>query len=176
MAAIWNAVSDAVNHFNPSVSGSNKAENYAALREANAYNLDLYREKGFTPGVIDVQWTQNSRALFSKCSAKFYEWQYVPKGQPDKKYLVYVADEVDAPDEFNTLGYRDMLHFGIYTFEDYGANAIVFVIMPSDWKIYQHRFKTSVLNKIAKFLGGFAFSNMSDMIDNYVGHFLRHLG
>merc|ERR1712113_587493 len=61
---------------------------------------------------------------------------------------VFVAEDGEAPDYFNTLGYQGMLNFGIYTFENYGANAIAFVIMPSDWEIYQHRFKTSTLNKI----------------------------
>jgi len=208
--AITNTVSNAVDHFNPNVSGSNKAENYFALRKAKAYNMDLYRVSAY-PASIDVEWTQHSRC-FWKCSAKFYEWEYVPDGQPDHKYLVYVADDVEAPAYFNTLGYQDMLNFGIYTFENHGANAIAFVIMPSDWKIYQHRFKTSSLNKIvagvttgivsgttgaaagaaagaaigsvipvagtavgivAGAIGGFAFSEVQD---DYVGHFLRHLG
>merc|ERR1712187_617726 len=136
------------------------------------------------------------------CSTNFF----------DHKYLVYVAEDVEAPAYFNTLGYQDMLNFGIYTFENHGANAIAFVIMPSDWQIYQHRFKTSSLNKIvagvttgivsgttgaaagaaagaaigsvipvagtavgivAGAIGGFAFSEVQD---DYVGHFLRHLG
>jgi len=207
---VSNTVSNAINHFKPNVSGFNKAENYAALRKAEAYNLNLYRVNEY-PTSINVEWTQHSRCIW-ECSAKFYGWQYVPAGQPDQKYLVYVAADIDAPDSFNTLGYRDMLNFGIYTFENYGSNAIAFVIMPSEWKIYQHRFKTSSLNKMVSYVakgivsktanaaagaaagaaigsvipvagtavgivagavGGFAFSEVQD---DYVGHFLRHVG
>jgi len=81
--AVSNTVANAVDHFKPNVFGFNvfgifKEENYAALRKVNAYNMDLYRVSAY-PASIDVEWTQHSRC-FWKCSAKFYEWEYVPDG------------------------------------------------------------------------------------------------
>jgi len=210
---VSSGVSSAVNHFKPR-SGFSKSENYAALKKVEAYNMNLYRQNAY-PASITVEWTQHSRCRW-ECSERFYEWQYAPAGQPDRKYMVWVADGVVAPYSFNTLGYQDMLNFGIYAFEQNGANAIVFVIMPSDWKIFQHRFKSSNLNKlvsgvttglvsgaataagsaaagaatgaafgsvipvagtavgiVAGAVGGYAFSEIHD---DYIGHFLRHLG
>jgi len=210
---VTDTVSGVVTHFRPNVffhKFFQQADNYAALEKAHAYNKDLYRLNEY-PASIEVEWAQHSRC-FWRCYAKFYEWQYAPAGQPDHKYMVFVAEDVEAPDYFNTLGYQGMLNFGIYTFENYGANAIAFVIMPSDWQIYQHRFKTSSLNKmvggvakgivsgtasaaagaaagaaigsvipvagtavgiVAGATAGFAFAEIQD---DYVGHFLRHLG
>jgi hypothetical protein len=218
---LWDAVSDLGNHlahlFKPKVSGFSTAENYLALEKADAHNLDLKLWSGDGPP-IEVEWIQQSRCWW-KCHAKFHEWQYVPAGQyasgqdADREYMVFVAEDVDVPRSFNTLGYQDMLNFGIFSFENYGANAIAFVIMPSDWQIYQDRFKTSALDKmvgnvangilpngaaklaagaaagaaIGSFIpvagtavgilagatAGFAFAEVQD---DYVGHFLRHLG
>ena len=74
------------------------------------------------------------------------------------EYKVFIAKVWGDwfPNEFNTKGLWNMLNAGFYNDKIDGKrwDVVVFVIMPSDWKIYQHRFYTSTLkafiDKVAK--------------------------
>lgn len=69
------------------------------------------------------------------------ERRILPIGNLDGPvYKVFLAAHMAIPESFNTSGYYNMLNMAFFKMTSW--QALVFVIMPSDWKIYQHRFLT----------------------------------
>ena len=103
-----------------------------------------------------IEWTQFSRCWW-ECKEEFFEMSFKENGN-GAEYKVFIAKVWGDwfPNEFNTKGLWNMLNAGFYNDKIDGKrwDVVVFVIMPSDWKIYQHRFYTSNLkafvDKVAK--------------------------
>merc|ERR1719211_322973 len=77
-------------------------------------------------------------------------WTYEDGKKTNPVMKVFVATELGTPpQQFSTGGHQGNLHFGYLNFG--GQNqAIYFVLHPSDWYPYQHRFKTNSFTKFFK--------------------------
>lgn len=179
-------------------------ENKKILQSYNLVNKRLVRDKSVTPTSESLEWSQISKCLW-KCKEEYLLVDYYQDGDKSNPVMkVFVAkDELSPPDEFSTSGYQGLLHFG---FLYYGGQnqAIFFVLHPTSWTPYQHRFKTnsftsffnagigSVLTKGASaaagaaigsivpgpgtIIGGLVGAAVGELSDDYFGDYLRYIG
>lgn len=182
------------------------------LRQFNLWNKRMVRDDSLKSRET-IKWTQRSKCgWFKSCKEDFWVLDYYQDGnKKNNVYKVFVAKTLPIPKEFNTAGYKDMLNMAFFDMSQF--TTMVFVIIPKDWKIYQHRFKTQKIRDWATSVGatlvstgagsiataaaagasfgsivpgagtalgaavgataGFVFTNLQD---DYVGQFLRHIG
>merc|ERR1711874_863536 len=110
-----------------------------------AYNLNdkkMVKDDDVKPTSETIEWTQTSKCFWG-CSKEYLLVDYYQDGDKSNPVMkVYVATEWgNPPSEFSTSGHEGSLFFGYLNFDD--NQAIFFVIHPSDWYPYQHRFKTN---------------------------------
>lgn len=120
------------------------------LTSYNLLNKNMMKDNNVSPSSETIKWTQTSRCLFG-CSEEYLLVDYYQDGIKTNPVMkVFVARELgNPPQQFSTGGYQGKLHFGYLNFG--GDNqAIYFVIHPSDWYPYQHRFKTNTFTQFFK--------------------------
>ena len=110
-----------------------------------AYNLldkKMVKDDDVKPTSETIEWSQISKC-WRGCSKEYLLVDYYQDGDKSNPVMkVYVATEWgNPPSEFSTSGHEGSLFFGYLNFDD--NQAIFFVIHPSDWYPYQHRFKTN---------------------------------
>lgn len=131
------------------------------LQTYGVYNKRMVRDDSVRAKSQNIEWTDWSSSKCNwrgKCSHDFLEYIYHQDGNKQlPPYIVHVAHGTSAPHEFNTLGWNNMLNAALFDMSS--TRAIVFVIMPSDWDIYQHRFKSQTVRELATAVaaGGVSF-------------------
>ncbi|KAL9647712.1 hypothetical protein ABK040_015201 [Willaertia magna] len=118
-------------------------ETNVLLKQYGLNNVTLENQSGH--GVsIDIEWSQIDKSLFG-CKESYKQCEYKVMGT-DKRVIVFIANACGSPpNTIHTSGYHGLLHCGYIYEEKDGLNAIFFVIHPSDWAPYQHRFRESAL-------------------------------
>ena len=119
------------------------------LRTYDLWNKTMKRDDSWPSSVETIKWTQWSRCGWKYCTQDYVFYDYMKEGDPKNATMkVYIAKGITPPEEFNTLGYDNKLHFGFLGYGEIGQ-AMYFVIHPNDLYPYQHRFKT---NRMTEFI------------------------
>ena len=176
------------------------------LAAYNLANKNMVRDKSVSPKSETIGWTQILQCFFG-CEEEYLLTDYYQDGEKTNPVMkVFVAkSKLSPPDEFNTSGYKKLLHFG---FLYYGGQnqAIFFVLHPNKWEPYQHRFKTNAFTKffnagvgsvvsggtgalvgaaigslvpvpvVGTVVGGLAGAAVGSLSDDYFGDYLRYIG
>jgi len=129
--------------------------NEEILREFNLWNKTMVRDESVGKRRELIEWTQTELSslwnLF-KVRKSFYFMDYYEDGnKKNPVYKVFVAQDIDIPDSFCTCGYKNELNLAFYNMHTF--KTMIFVIMPSNWDIYQHRFLTQAFNDWASKAG-----------------------
>ena len=121
--------------------------NQELLTKYHLSNKNMVMDNNVRPSTETIEWTQTSKCWFG-CEEEYLLVDYYQDGDKTNPVMkVFVARELgDPPRQFSTAGHEGKLHFGYLNFG--GQNqAIYFVLHPSDWYPYQHRFKTNSFTK-----------------------------
>merc|ERR1739848_606189 len=129
--------------------------NEEILKEFNLWNKTMVRDQSVGKVRQFIEWTQmelsNLWNLY-KVRKNFYFVDYYEDGNTKNPvYKVFVAQDIDIPDSFCTCGYKNELNLAFYNMHTF--KTMIFVIMPSNWDIYQHRFLTQAFNDWASKAG-----------------------
>ena len=98
------------------------------LAAYNVANKNMVRDKSVSPKSETIGWTQILQCFFG-CEEEYLLTDYYQDGEKTNPVMkVFVAkSKLSPPDEFNTSGYKKLLHFGFLYYG--GQNQAIFFVL-----------------------------------------------